>query len=65
MNKKLAISIILYFTVVGLYYLGDGSVFVDHTTFKFGVVALVSFTCIIILIGQGRVKKFISDPSQD
>ena len=44
MNKKLAISVILYFTVVGLYYLGDGSVFVDHTTFKFGVVALISFT---------------------
>ena len=44
MNKKLAIAVILYFTVVGLYYLGDGSVFVDHTTFKFGVVALVSFT---------------------
>jgi len=44
MNKKLAIAVILYFTVVGLYYLGDGSVFVDHTTFKFGVVALISFT---------------------
>ena len=47
MNKKLAIYILLYFVVIGLYNLysiGVGSIFLENTTFKFGVVVLVSIT---------------------
>lgn len=44
MNNKLLIAIIIFFAVVWLYYLGDGTLFVENSTFKFGMVALVSIT---------------------
>jgi len=44
MNNKTIIAFLAFFMLTGLYYMGDGSTFIENTTFEFGVVALVSIT---------------------
>ena len=44
MNLKAVIAFIVFIAVTFLFSLGEGSIFLENTTFKFGVVALVSIT---------------------
>ena len=44
MNNKMIIWSILFLTAMGIYYIGEGSVFIEGARIKFASILLVSFT---------------------